>query len=208
MANFSINNTEILDTVNYIISGPTSIGQDQQGVGESASVYFTDNVSPYASSTIPSPPPAQNTWIKTDCFATVNIDNPQQKISLGGQLRVFFSYDVTAVPSPTTQAQLRMYVSILRFVGTAAEVVDTNAGEEIVSTISSAFSPITPSTVNDSDLFGNRIIVSYIDVPGEVSTAGIYTYWLMFYLETVSGTWDVKDVSSDVRSLIATKIKS
>lgn len=199
MANFSITGVELLDTVNYVISGPTSIGQDQEGVGESAGVYFTNNISPYAEVTQPSPPPAQDEWIKTDCFAIINIDNPQQKISVGCQMRGFISLDCSVA------GNLLVNVGIVRFPGNT--VPDPQAGNVLAYTTTNLFYA-TPQTVTDDGDFGNQIIVTYIDQPGLEDTTGEYTYWMMFKTSTVDGTFVVNDVSADVRNLTATKIKT
>lgn len=207
MANFAIADDEILDTVNYIISGPYSIGQDQEGIGESDPVYFTNNVSPYTSVTIPSPAPAADTWIKTDCFATIAIDQPTQKVSVGSQLRCFISYQTTSVPGGSPPgARILTEIAIRRFSGTADLVVDTNAGTTLSQTQVGLIN-FTTGTSTDEEL-GNQIIVSYIDQPGLEDTTGIYTYWLMFRISSTRGTHTITDFSADVRNLIATKIKT
>ena len=204
MANFSITDVELLDTVNYVISGPVSIGQEVAGIGVSNSVYFLDNIAPYAESAsfgVPSPPPAKDVWIKTDCFATVNIDTPDQKVSVGAQLRCYISYDVTSAP-----AVLRVQVGILRFNGTADSVIDTNSGTLLSGTITT-FSNANTGTVTD-EFIGNQIIVSYIDQPAIDNTSGVYTYWLMLKASDDSGVSDVLDMGADVRNLLVSKIKS
>lgn len=200
MANFSINNKEVLDTVNYIISGPFSIGQDQQGVGESDGVYFTNNISPWVSPTIPSPAPAQNVWIQTDCFAIVNIDTPDQKVAVGSQLRGFISLNVTTAP-----ANLLVNTAIVRFTGNT--VPDPQAGTVLAYTTTQLFYGSTGVRTDDGD-FGNQIIVAYIDQPGLEDVNGEYTYWLMFKTNTIDGNITVTDVGADVRNLTATKLKS
>lgn len=229
MANFAITNRELLDTVNYLASGPYSIGQEVQGVGESESVYFTNNVSPYAvpySSGIPSPAPAEDEWIKTDCFGTVTIYNPNQKISVGGQLRCFITYNVETLgtnptPPPANVAQLRVYVSMLRYTGTADNLL--TAPVEVVGTRTSFYdystnpAPATP----DIEFVGNQIMLSYLDQPGledplaldpntglYTPTVNTYTYWLAFYIESVIGTHTIVSFDADVRSAYINVIKS
>lgn len=232
MANFSITNAELLDTVNYIVSGPVSIGQEVEGVGESETVYFTNNVSPYAvpyGGGAPSPAPAQNEWIRTDCFGSVTIYNPNQKISVGGQLRCFFTYRVNELgPDPDSsggpnQARIRILVSILRYTGTPDNLLTD--GLEIVGTRTS----FTDFTINpapgpppaDQEFIGNQIMLSYIDEPGLTDlltlddttglyspTVGNYTYWLQFYLEPITGAYTIENFYADVRSVYINVIKS
>lgn len=233
MANFAITDIELLDTVNYLASGPYSIGQEVEGVGESDTVYFTNNVSPYAVSgggPAPSPAPAQNEWIRTDCFGSVKIFNPNQKISVGGQLRCFFTYRVDELgPDPDSsggpnQARIRIYVSILRYTGTPDNLL--TAGTEIVGTrtVFTDFSinPAPGPPPADNEFIGNQIMLSYIDEPGLTDeltvdpnypgvytpTVNDYTYWLQFRLEPITGVYTIESFYADVRSVYINVIKA
>lgn len=228
MANFSITDVELLDTVNYIVSGPVSIGQEVEGVGESATVYFTNNTTPYAEPTPPTPAPAQDEWIKTDCFGGVTIYNPNQKISVGGQLRCFIKYRVDSLgPNPDSGpadiARLRVYVGILRYTGTPDNLL--TAGTEIVGTRTSFtdfdINPAPGPPPADNEFVGNQIMLSYIDQPGLEDpltlnpdtglyspTVNNYTYWLQFYIEPVIGTYTIEEFYADVRSVYINVIKS
>lgn len=228
MANFAINNVELLDTVNYLASGPYSIGQEVEGVGESNTVYFTDNIAPYISDTVPSPAPAQSQWIRTDCFGSVTIYNPNQKISIGGQLRCFIEYRTDSLgpnpdppPAPANIARFRIYVSVLRYTGTADNLLSN--GVEIVGTRTSFTDFSTNPAPADPtvDFVGNQIMLSYLDQPGledpltldpvtglYTPTVNTYTYWLQFYIEPLIGTHTIEAFYGDVRSVYINVIKS
>lgn len=229
MANFAITNAELLDTVNYLTSGPYSIGQEVEGVGESETVYFTNNTEPYIvpiSSGAPVPAPAQDEWIRTDCFGSVTIYNPNQKISIGGQLRCFMDYNVDTLgpnpsPPPANTFQVRVLVGILRYTGTPDNLL--TAGTELVGTRTSLFQGVinpAPAAPYTSSV-GNQIMLSYLDQPGLedyltqdpitgsfTPTVGTYTYWLQFYIEPVIGTLTVQSFYADVRSVYINVIKS
>lgn len=220
MANFAISNTELLDTVNYLASGPYSIGQEIEGVGEADSVYFTDNTPPYSSSASfspPAPPPSANVFVRTDCFGTCTIFNPNQKIQVGCQMRPFVTFTVTTAP-----AAFRFYTAIMRFTDPDDQVFSENplgSGAELAYTIVRVDEPTTGTFTNFP--IGSQVISTYIDQPGlsdylsydpvnqvYIPTVGNYTYWMMFKVEILSGTMTVDDVLADVRSLTASLVKS
>lgn len=229
MANFAITNLELTDTVNYLASGPYSIGQDVEGVGESDTVYFTNNTSPYSvpiSAGAPVPAPAQDQWIGTDCLGTVTIYNPNQKISIGGQLRCFIQYNVETLgpnpgPPPANIAQLRILVGVLRYTGTPDNLL--TPGVELVGTRTSLIDFVTnpaPAAPVDASV-GNQIMLSYLDQPGLedyltqdpntlafTPTVGTYTYWTSFRIEPVIGTFTIQSFYADVRSVYINLIKS
>jgi len=226
MANFAITQDEVLDTVNYLASGPYSIGNEVEGVGESNSVYFLDNVEPYAqpiSSGAPSPAPTANAYIRTDCFGTCQIFEPNQKIQVGCQLRPFVSFTVTTAP-----AAFRFYTAIVRFTDPDMTVYEnpaggygspTGSGLELAYTIVRV-DEAAVTTITDFPI-GSQTIATYIDQPGiedllsydatnavYLPTVGNYTYWMMFRIEPLTGTFTIDSVLADVRSLTASLIKS
>lgn len=225
MANFAITNREVLDTVNYLASGPYSTGNEVEGVGEANSVYFTDNTSPYAepiSLGVPSPAPTANAYIKTDCFGTCTIFEPNQKIQVGCQLRPFVSFTVNTAP-----AAFRFYTAIIRFTDPDLVVYDPNSvygtpagsGLELAYTITRV-DEATTGTFTDFGL-GSQVVATYIDQPGledllsydatnaqYIPTVGNYTYWLQFRIEPLLGTFTIDSVLADVRSLTAALVKT
>lgn len=226
MSNFAITQDDLLDTVNYIISGPVSIGQEVEGVGEANSVYFTDNIAPYSvpvSAGAPSPAPTANAYIKTDCFGTCTIFTPDQKIQVGGQLRPFISFTITTAP-----AAFRFYTAIIRFTDPDLVVYEDPAGGYGTPQGSGVELAYTIVRVDESSTgvfsvfpIGSQQISTYIDQPGledylnydpvnqvYIPTVGNYTYWLMFRVEPVTGTFTIDSVQADVRSLTASLLKS
>lgn len=225
MANFAITDDQLLDTVNYLVSGPYSIGQEVEGVGEANSVYFTDNIEPYAqgiSSGVPSPAPTANAYIKTDCFGTCTIFQPNQKIQVGCQLRPFVTFTVTTAP-----AAFRFYTAIIRFTDPDLVVYEDPAGGygtpsgsglELAYTIVRVDESTTGTFTNFP--IGSQVISTYIDQPGledllsynatdgYIPTVGNYTYWMQFRIEPVAGTFTIDSVLADVRSLSASLVQT
>lgn len=215
MANFSINTTEVLDTVNYIISGPISIGQEVRGIGQSNDVYLTDNTSPYVvpiASGVPSPAPSENIYLKTDCFDSVTIFNPNQKISIGCQFRNDINFDYVG------PMEIRWTAAIVRYTGTPDNLLSNG---QILASVKNRAEDPAAVTVTGVSVVSDNIVLSLIDQPGlsdatsidpqtglYIPTVGIYTYWLQFQVEEYIGTITINDITASNRSIYINLIKS
>lgn len=183
--------TLIYENINTVLAGPTSRGNNAQGfVGLADFVYFTDNVEPYSSITLPSPPPAPDQWISTDCFGVVTIQQPNNQVFLSAQLRGFFGY--------TGSGTFNFYVGINRYVYPNYTI---QKRAELVYT--KTFWDTSGTGIDPAETFeGDNAIVTFIDTPG----LGQWQYYLEFYWETLTGNPTPTYVGADVRSLTASVV--
>jgi hypothetical protein len=194
MPYYSIDPTNLIDAVNVIASGPTSIGNNAQGIvgnppGDAGFVYFTNNIAPYSSTTLPSPPPDTDAWIATDCFGVVTITQPNNQVFLSSQLRAFFGYSGSGT--------FRFYVGINRY---PYPDYRTQERAELVY-LTTAWD--TSGGLDPAETFeGDNVISTFIDTPG----LGQWQYYLEFYWEILTGNPTPTYVGADVRSLTASVV--
>lgn len=194
MANFAVTNKEALDSLNYVLSGPSDIGNEFEGVNYTFFEYCSgDRIPPYMSPTLPSPPPPTDTYIETDTYAVVNVTEPTQKITVSAQCRPFVGWTITTGPT-----DFRVYIAVNRYKAPNILYYPTNLNEYSVS-----FTNYTPSDPNEDDL-GQRIFLTLIDQPGEI---GEFYYWLEFYVEVLSGDFQLDYIGAETRSISASLVK-
>jgi hypothetical protein len=197
MANFAITQQESLDSVNYLLSGPSSIGNDFRGVFFDAFAYCTgDKIPPYMSDTQPSPPPPVDQYIETDCFAIVDITDPQQRIVVSAQCRPFAGW-TASIPSDFTfyfGINRYQYPNILYYPTTIIEYP-------------TAYTNWSTSAVDED--FGQKIFLNVTDQPGSI---GRFYYWLEFYVQTdfngvITGDFALDYIGAQQRSISVSLVK-
>ena len=181
MANFAITDPQILDSLNYILSGPIPTANQfkvknfqtfKYCTGDRVAPYMTDgtvNPSPPPDYLPPSPPPPENQYIETDCYNIVNITDPTQKAVISCQVRPFFEATCTQIDS-----EIKIYVAVNRYKEPNILYYPTTVAEY-------AFTYTSSVPLIDQDL-GRLLFLNVTDEPGAL---GVYYYWLEFYVETV-----------------------
>jgi len=216
MANFAITDQETLTSVNYLLSGPSNIGNDFTGKsgGENDPnlnfVYWPgDDIPPYYSTTVPATPPPTFNYIATDMFVPITVQDSTQKIVVSTQTRLWADWTASVVDS-----EYRFYITLARY-----RVVDgffqplpaigndvpggskTMVENSILLTASANSSAGGELITNGSS---GMVYANIVDTPG---TIGNYYYWLLIYLEPVSGDLAVNWIGGDIRSISASLVK-
>jgi hypothetical protein len=208
MTNFAITQQESLDSVNYLLSGPSSIGNDFTGVFFDAFEYCTgDQIPPYMTVGTenptpppdylpPSPPPPVDQYIETDCFAIVDITDPRQQIVVAAQCRPFAQW-TASIPSNFT-----FYFSINRYEFPNILYYPTT----IIEYPTAYTNWSTPGVDVD---FGQKVFLNVTDEPGKI---GRFYYWLEFYVQTdfdgvVTGDFALEYIGAQQRSISVSLVK-
>ena len=200
MANFAITQQESLDSVNYLLSGPNSIGNDLDGYFGDEFVYFPgQGGEPYAQETVPLTPPLTDQYLETDTFTIVNVTDPNQTIAVTGQMKLWGSWTVS-VPSDYT-----VYIAINRYKVPNILYYPTTLTELPINFTNYDIPPADPVdgevlTVGSSGM----VFANYIDRPGSLGT---YYYWMEVYLEPITGDFTMDWIGADFRSITASLIK-
>jgi hypothetical protein len=201
MTNFAITQQESLDSVNYLLSGPSSIGNNLQGFFGDGFAYFPgQGGEPYAQTTQPLTPPLTNQYLETDTFVVVNVTDPTQKIAVSGQMKLWASWTVSVPSNYDIFIALNRYKlpNILYYPTTLTELNITFTNFDIL--------PDDPAegeiiTVGSSGM----VFANYIDEPGELGT---YYYWMEVFLLPISGDMVIDWIGADYRSVTASLIQT
>jgi len=206
MANFAITQQESLDSVNYLLSGPSNIGNDFKGKAGNNFVYFpADRLPPYASSSVPAVPPPTLTYIETDMFVPIFITEATQQITLSAQLRPWAYWEPC-----TPGSEYRFYISLNRYKAPnilfypTYNALDSDLPEFSVLITDTTGAGADPGGTIVTNGSAGMVYANTIDSPGAI---GLYYYWLEMYLEPVSGDLSVEWIGADLRSISASLIK-
>lgn len=216
MANFAITDQETLNSVNYLLSGPTNIGNDFTGKsgGETNPnlnfVYWPgDDIPPYYSTTVPvNPPPTQN-YISTDMFVgPITVQDATQQLVVSTQTRLWADWTASVA------SQYRFYITLARYrvvdgffrplppIGSDVPGGSKTMVENSILLSASANSAAGGELITNGS--SGMVYANIVDTPG---TIGIYYYWLLIYLEPVSGDLAVNWIGGDIRSISASLVK-
>ena len=193
MANFALGNQEIVDSLNYILSGTPAIGQQGDGVSFTDEVYLNNTGSPPY--TLPAPPVGGmpfDTDIYTDLNVQVTVKRPQDIVFVSSQCRTFVDW-TAANPADIVFGRCQL-VRYDPAVGTPTLLV------------SRAFSlDESIPTEYPNGFLGDLIFQTIIDRPG----VGIWEYSVIFNWDSAQSSPGVTidDMYVTVRSVNANIIK-
>ena len=216
MANFAITDQETLTSVNYLLSGPTNIGNDFTGKsgGETDPnlnfVYWPgDDIPPYYSTTVPVNPPPTLNYISTDMFVgPITVQDSTQQLVVSTQTRLWADWTASVV------SQYRFYITLARYrvvdgffrplppIGSDVPGGSKTMVENSILLTASANSAAGGELITNGS--SGMVYANIVDTPG---TIGIYYYWLLIYLEPVSGDLAVNWIGGDIRSISASLVK-
>lgn len=202
MANFAATNTNITDTLDYLLSGYNSLGNEFEGKSGSSFVYLTGNqVPPFVTPTQPAPYNPTTRYIETDMFLPITISDARQRVAVGMQMRFWVGYDVIDGPG---FASADIYLSLNRYKVNQPFFFPTVVQERLISFSSDTSNPVNGDivTTGTSDLTFQPII----DTPGEI---GDYIYWQEVFMLNTSNPpyFDWQWIGVDYRNISASMIK-
>lgn len=191
MPNFAVKNTDINDTINYLLAGNTGIGQTMIGYWNGDGGYLNaSSHPPYIQNAYPSAPMPFGQYIYTPAYADVEVTDNTDRILITAQARPFIEWTAT---DPSTD--FNWYISIERqdlpYFTTIIELAQDNnnftgnAGNPGVTSI------------------GDTIFVGVIDSPG----IGNYRYSLTNYLRLDAGDPVVASLYLENLGITTTLIK-
>jgi hypothetical protein len=199
MPNFSVTDKELVDSVNYLLAGPTGIGQNSVGYWNGDGGYISPtNTPPYISSSYPTTDFPDRTTIWTPAQVLVNTTSSQDRVIVSAQSRPFLEWSAT---DPNTD--FNFYISVTRY---AVKIVGTNTEPTYIDPIELAQdnNVFTGNAGNPGTIsIGDTIFVSIIDQPN----IGRWFYVLDLYLRINNGDPVIQSFYVENLSLSTTVIK-
>jgi hypothetical protein len=191
MPNFAVKNTDINDTVNYLLAGNTGIGQAMIGYWNGDGGYLNaSSHPPYIQTAYPSAPMPFDQYIYTPAYTDVEVTDNTDRILITAQARPFIEWTAT---DPSTD--FNWYLSIERqdlpYFTTITELAQDNN-----SFTGNVGNPGVTS-------IGDTIFVGVIDSPG----IGNYRYSLTSYLRLDAGDPVVASLYLENLGITTTLIK-
>lgn len=205
MANFAATDKNLPDTLDYLLSGYNSLGNEFQGKSAQAFAYVVYG-EPYMRPVDEGFPPPPDFYIRTDMFLPITITDPRQSVAVGMNIRPFIGYDVLGGPG---FGSIDIYLSLNRYPASQRDnsiLPPVVVKEKLIIFSSDISNPVNgdPITTGTSGL----VFPPAIDTPG---TPGDYVYWLEFYFTASSfypdPTLDVLWLGADDRGISASMVK-
>ena len=191
MSVFSTGGKDLLDSVNFLLAGPTGVGQASSGYWNSTGGYLTTFADPpWITASAPTVPAPFNQYIYTPAYVTVNVTDPTDRVLITSQCRPYISWTAT---DPATD--FNVYIAVER-----TGVPDVNGIVELAQD-NNQFTGNTGDPGNIS--FGDTIFVGIIDTPG----IGRWNYFLDFYMISQAGDAVVDWLYVENLGITATVIK-
>lgn len=203
MSNFAATDTNITDTLDYLLSGYNSLGNEFVGKNGDTFVYLSCNgTAPYVQDTQPTfflPQPGQ--YIETDMFLPITITDPRQSVAVGMQMRPWVGFDII---NGAGFASADFYLTLNRYKANQPLYFPTTVIEKQI-----IFSSDTPNPVNGVVLTTGTSDLTFqpiIDTPGEI---GDYIYWQEIYFDLTSSSpqFDFLWIGVDFRNISASMVK-
>lgn len=124
MPQFPISDQQgIVDGLNYVLSGPGSLGQNFQGYSSNTSTAISGDIVDQTTGEITSSLPITTAFLQpylTDCQARIGVSGGTDRVVLSGQLNMGFTYTTTA------PCYLQYTVAINRYVAQANRSTNYN----------------------------------------------------------------------------------
>lgn len=226
MANFSITDPQVVDSLNYVLSGPSSIGNDFEGLSQSEFVYLTNETNgslaltdfttnPYVIPYVEGDPPPvgypapYDTYIKTGMYVPIAISDPTQQVNVTAQVRPWFSWTLSTPSEIRWRTSLNRYkVPNLSYDPALAldnfyqpTTVLVSVPIKITKVASDPF-PLEGETVTNGST--GMVYTNVVDIPGSI---GIFYYWMEFNITLLSGDMVIDWTGTDIASISASLIK-
>ena len=206
MPNFSVTDFQLVDSINYLNSGPITNGQESKGYWNYTGGYFNwqNTYPPYIQNGIPTGPIPDQTYFRSPAYVFVNTTSTTDSVYVTSQLRPFVNFTYT---DPLSDFRLQIIVyrykvdelipgwylsgeKLINFVEIAS---DNNA---LGATSSAAIQAGTAS-------IGETVFCSIVDNPG----IGRWVYSQELYYEIQAGDPVLNWVYGENIGITATVIK-
>lgn len=186
MPNFAVTETNIIDTVNYLVSGPQTIGQETKGFWSYGGGYLTGNTTPpFIQDTVPSvytqPSLLSTLYLYTPAYVNVKTTSATDRVIVTGQFRPF-TYVTNTTPSTW---KIRINVNRYKLINTTIPYFVDYINYETIAQDNNLFdtTTINPDVQNGNISFGETIFASVVDSP----PIGYYAYVLDLEYEPQTG---------------------
>lgn len=203
MPNFAATGKDTLDSINYLLAGPQTVGQASQGYWNFPGGYFNwqNALPPYIQDTAPPGPIPDGKFFYTPAYVFVNTTSSTDSVLVTAQLRPFISAD------PMIGAPWEFYLSVdvYRYLvyensGTASKFFNY----ELIAQDNNYFNDtMSPNMLAGNESIGETVFCSIVDKPG----VGRWCYSLELNYSIYSGTPVLDWVYGENIGITATVIK-
>ena len=203
MSNFAATPTNLTDTLDYLLSGYNSLGNEFVGKNSQTFVYLSlQQIPPYVQDTQPTfllPPDGQ--YIETDMWVPITITDARQSVAVGMQMRPWIGYNVV---DGTGFATMDIFLSLNRYKAGQKLFFPTTVLERRIVLESDTSNPVNGEVITTGT--SALVFQPVIDTPGEI---GDYIYWQEIYLSPQSSNPRIEAVwlGVDDRSISASMVK-
>ena len=110
MPSFAVTDKQLVDSINFVNSGPITNGQESKGFWNYGGGYFNwQNVyPPYIQDTVPTGPITDGTYFRSPAYVFVNTTSNTDSIYVTSQLRPFVNFSYTD-PASDFRLQIIIY---------------------------------------------------------------------------------------------------
>lgn len=210
MPNFSVTDFQLVDSINYLNSGPITNGQESKGYWNYTGGYFNwPNVyPPYIQSSqavaIALGPVPDQTYFRSPAYVFVNTTSTTDSVFVTSQLRPFLNYSVSA---PTDEFIFQVIIYRYR----VDDLIPGwyTSGEKLINFVEIAsdnnkLDGTAPASIQAGTAsIGETVFCSIVDNPG----IGRWMYSQEFYYEIQTGTPVLNWVYGENIGITATVIK-
>lgn len=198
MPNFAVKNTDITDTVNYLLAGPTGLNQQNVGLWADEGGYLTLSYdAPYLQSSPPSVIPSEYSWYSTPAYVDVNTTSARDRLLITSQCRPFAKFTGTGTWSAYVNIAIRRYTQTFS---------SQNIGWQVaqIATDTNLITDADPVDLLNGDIsFGDTTFTGVVDEPG----LNEYYYGLEFQWRIISGTVQIDWFYVESHGITVTVIK-
>lgn len=179
MPSFAVTQTNLIDSVNYLIAGPQTVGQETKGYWNFGGGYLTGfNTPPFLQDDQPPPPiytqPALDDYkyLNTPAYVTVKTTSSTDSVIVTGQFRPF------AKVTNTIASTWNFYINVYRYklINTSTPWFAGYINYSNIAQDNNAFNTATidPLVQSGDRSWGETIFASIVDTPD----VGYYAYVL------------------------------
>lgn len=214
MPSFAVTDKQLVDSINFVNSGPITNGQESKGFWYSSGGYmlWQNTYPPYfVKTTAPTPPTPpvvvpipDGTYFRSPAYVFVKTTSTTDSVFVTAQQRPFIKFSYT---DPLSDFRLR--ISIYRYLVDDTQPGWYISGEKLINfkeiaVDNNAFDATTPAGVKaGSASIGETVFCSIVDNPG----MGYWLYSMEYYYEIITGDPVLEYVYAENIGLTATVIK-
>lgn len=206
MPSFAVTDKQLVDSINFVNSGPITNGQESKGFWNYGGGYFNwQNVyPPYIQDTVPTGPITDGTYFRSPAYVFVNTTSNTDSIYVTSQLRPFVNFSFTDPAS-----DFRLQIIIYRYKVDELQPGWYTSGEKLINfqeiaSDNNALGATSSAAIQAGTAsIGETVFCSIVDNPG----IGRWMYSQELYYEIQAGDPVLDWVYGENIGITATVIK-